>query len=243
MASGVLPVLIGRATRLADFIHVFPKSYVAIVRLGVATTTDDAEGDVLAEAPIRPFDLDEVLPRFRGEITQTPPQYSAVQVNGQRAYAVARRGGALTLAARTVTIHALTVSPLSDDTLELSLTCSSGTYVRALARDLAEALGTVGHLTKLTRTQVGPFTIATSHSLEQLAESGVGSALLPPDAALPDAPTFHATDTEAAKLRQGQFLPYAGPPAELVKVFATDDQHLLCLAHSDGATLKPRIML
>jgi tRNA pseudouridine55 synthase len=242
LADGVLPVLVGRATRLADFLHAFSKSYLAVVKLGVATTTDDAEGEVLATAPIPSHNLESALCAFRGTIEQMPPQYSAVQVGGQRAYAVARKGGTLTLAPRSVTIHSLEATHLGPDMLQLSLTCGSGTYVRALARDLAQALGTVGHLTSLTRTRVGPFTLETAHTLDELAQRGVAACLLPADAVLPDAPAYHDSAPEAARLAQGQAVPVAGLRGDPIRVYDADGR-LVCLAHADGAALQPRVML
>src|SRR4030081_2757411 len=160
MAEGVLPILLGRATRLADYIQLGRKTYVATIRLGVATDTDDAEGTVIGEASIPELSaasIEVVLATFRGAILQPPPQYSALKVAGQRAYAVARAGGEVDLAPRPVTIDELRLLEWSESDLRIEVTCSKGTYIRALARDIAKALHTVGHLTALVRTRVGSF--------------------------------------------------------------------------------------
>lgn len=235
LAEGVLVVLLGRATRLADTVHTYPKTYHARLALGSATSTDDAEGEVIAEAPVPSTDLDSVLDQFRGEIRQVPPAYSAVKVAGQRAYAVARRGGTLALEPRAVTIFDLRViGPLT-----LEVTCSTGTYIRSLARDIAQALGTVGHLAHLLRNRVGPFTLDAAAALETL---DVASALLPPDAALPDAPIHRLTEEGALRLANGQSVPAAGLHADPVRVYDPSDR-LVCLGRADGDRLYPRLML
>jgi tRNA pseudouridine55 synthase len=242
LASGVLAVLLGRATRLADFIQAGRKTYIADVRLGIATDTDDAEGSVIStQASVIPADLEPVLARFRGEVLQTPPQYSAVKVAGQRAYAVARRGGELDLQPRPVTIHALDVLEVGPDTLTLEVTCSKGTYIRALARDVAQALGTVGHLTRLVRTRVGPFRIADAFSLDVLAE-GVEHALLAPDMALRDCPEYQTNPAEAQRLLQGQALAVDGLHANPVRVYDPSGR-LMCIAIANGTQLRSRFLL
>jgi tRNA pseudouridine55 synthase len=238
LASGVLPVLLGRATRLADFIHTYSKTYVAEVALGTATSTDDAEGSVIEERPVPSnVDVEAVLPRFVGDILQVPPAYSAIKVAGQRAYAVARRGGAVTLSARSVTIHDLRL--VSSDPLTLEVTCGTGTYIRSLARDIAHALGTVGHLKSLVRTRVGPFTLATAATLETV---DVQAALLPPEAALPEAPSLSLSAEQAARVINGQSIAAGGLHADPVRVYDPQGR-LVCLGRADGDRLYPRLML
>jgi tRNA pseudouridine55 synthase len=245
MAEGVLPILLGRATRLADFIQLGRKTYVATVQLGIATDTDDAEGAVIGEAPIpslSEMSIEVALEKYRGEILQTPPQYSALKVAGERAYAVARRGGKVALAARPVTIDDLYLRGWSASELILEVTCSKGTYIRALARDIAHALGTVGHLTALSRTKVGPFEIGDALSPDELASKGIDTAIRPASAALPDSPKYTATSDEAARLANGQAVPANGLRAEYVWVYDPSGL-LVCLASADGTLLRPRIAL
>ncbi|MCA1647136.1 MAG: tRNA pseudouridine(55) synthase TruB [Chloroflexi bacterium] len=155
MAQGVLPILLGRATRLADYIQQGRKTYVSTVRLGVATDTEDADGQIVAETPVpdlSPVIIEVILASFRGDILQIPPRYSALKVGGKRAYTVARGGGEVNLAARPVTIHEVRLLQWSPNEITFETTCSKGTYIRSLARDIALALGTVGHLTALVRS-------------------------------------------------------------------------------------------
>ncbi len=245
MAEGVLPILLGRATRLADYIQLGRKTYVATVQLGTATDTDDAEGTVIAQSPIPPLSkdlLEQTLSAFRGEISQTPPQYSALKVGGQRAYAVARAGGEVALAARPVTIDDLQLQTWSATELSLEVTCSKGTYIRALARDIAVALGTVGHLTKLIRTRVGPFHIEHALSPDELASRDIAEAVLPASRAIPDVPAFSVDSQQTIDLRNGRPLAANGLRADHVWVYDPDGL-LVCLASADGTLLKPRFAL
>jgi tRNA pseudouridine55 synthase len=245
MAEGVLPILLGRATRLADYIQLGRKTYIATVQLGTATDTDDAEGSVIAESPVPDHSvssIEVVLAQFRGEISQIPPQYSALKVGGQRAYAVARRGGEVTLAPRPITVDDLRLNSWSKTELSLEVTCSKGTYVRALARDIAVALGTVGHLTALLRTRVGPFDLGCALTPDELASRGIDAALQPADMAIPDAARCSVTEEEAARLANGQAAPANGLRADHVWVYDPDGL-LVCLASADGTLLKPRLAL
>ena len=178
MATGVLLVGVNRATRLLGHLTLTEKAYDATVRLGLATTTDDAEGEPLPTPPataVTEQALRDAAAELVGDIEQVPSSVSAIKVDGRRSYARVRAGEDVALAARPVTVHALTVHavrPVEDGMLDadVSVRCSSGTYVRALARDLGRALGTGGHLTALRRTAVGPFGLAEAHPLEALAE-------------------------------------------------------------------------
>jgi tRNA pseudouridine55 synthase len=244
LAEGVLPILLGRATRLADYIQQGRKTYLADVRLGAATTTDDAEGTVLSECAVPALSAELVnatLARFVGEIQQQPPRFSALKVDGQRAYAVARRGEEVDLAPRPVTIFALHLLAWSATQLKLDVTCSKGTYIRALARDIAVALGTVGHLTSLVRTAVGPFRLEEALTLEDVAARGVVASVLPASRALPDALRFNATADDAVRLANGQPIA-AGLRGGSVWVYDPSDK-LVCLATSDGSLLRPRLVL
>jgi tRNA pseudouridine55 synthase len=245
LAEGVLPVLLGRATRLADFVQQGEKTYRATVSLGASTETDDREGSVTATGPIPPLSaaqVEEALSAFRGEIMQKPPAYSALKIGGQRAYAVARRGEEVDLAPRPVIIHAVHLLALDNASLELEVTCSKGTYIRALARDLATALGTLGHLSALVRTRVGPFQLSDSLTLDDIADRGAASAVLPASQAIPEAPVFNADADQTTRLLYGQTVPVDSLHAQSVWVYDPSGQ-LVCLASADGSLLRPRLAL
>src|SRR3954468_7235479 len=173
MGTGVLVLGVDRATRLLGHLMLTEKSYDATVRLGVSTTTDDAEGEVTGTAStdaLTQSQVREALAGFVGEIEQVPSAVSAVKVDGQRAYARVRAGEQVELAARTVRMEELTVRAVRDAEVDIAVRCSSGTYVRAIARDLGERLGVGGHLVALRRTAVGPFTLEAAHTLDELAD-------------------------------------------------------------------------
>jgi len=178
MATGVLLLGVNKATRLLGHLTLTEKAYDAVVRLGVSTSTDDAEGEVVARASAADVDEDlvrEALGRFVGDIEQVPSAVSAIKVDGRRAYARVRAGETVELPARPVTIHALDVGSVRHDgdvvDVALSVRCSSGTYIRAIARDLGQALGVGGHLTMLRRTAVGAFPVEQARTLEQLGDA------------------------------------------------------------------------
>ena len=177
MATGVLLVGVNRATRLLGHLTLTEKAYDATIRLGAGTTTDDAEGETVDVAPVGHLTEDDVraaATRFVGAIEQVPSSVSAIKVDGQRAHARVRAGEEVALPARPVTVHELVVTAVraAEDSLDVdvSVRCSSGTYIRAIARDIGQALGVGGHLTMLRRTAVGPFGIAEARSLDELAE-------------------------------------------------------------------------
>jgi len=225
MATGVLVVGIGRATRLLGHLSGTDKTYEATIRLGASTSTDDAEGELLTQAPAGDLDPARVraaVARLVGPIDQVPSSVSAVKVDGERAYARVRRGEQVALAPRRVHVHAfdvLATAAVGDHTdLEVRVVCSSGTYVRALARDLGTALDVGGHLTRLRRTAVGPFSLAEARSLEQLAERFEVLDLTA--AATAAFPVLALGDDQARQVRHGAalagvVLPGAGPVAIL----------------------------
>jgi tRNA pseudouridine55 synthase len=212
LATGVLPIALGEATKLAGRMLDSDKGYSFTIRFGMATATDDAEGAAVATSDVRPdrAAVDAALAAFTGPIRQRPPAYSALKVDGERAYKLARAGEAVELAERAVTIHALTVVAHDRDELTLDVACSKGTYVRSLARDLALALGTVGHVSMLRRTRAGPFGLEQANPLDKVEALGqrraLEQALLPLTAGLDDIPVLPVDLAEAAMLRQGQRL-------------------------------------
>lgn len=225
LATGVLPIALGEATKLAGRMLDAAKGYDFTVQFGAETTTLDAEGAVIASSDVRPdaAAIRAVLPRFTGPIRQIPPQYSALKVDGQRAYALARAGQDVSLAPRQLTIHRLDLVASTADSATFTTLVSKGTYIRSLARDIAHALGTVGHVTMLRRTKSGPFTLAEAITLDKLAELVQGpspeQAILPLMAGLDDIPALQITPDEAAALHQGRRL--VGHPA-------SNGTHLAC---------------
>ncbi|TWT00228.1 tRNA pseudouridine(55) synthase TruB [Reyranella sp. CPCC 100927] len=224
LASGVLPIALGEATKTVAWVMDGAKEYRFTIRWGIATATDDAEGDVVATSDVRPSDaaLVAVLDRFRGRIEQRPPAFSALKVAGQRAYALARGGAEVELAPRQVEIHDIQFLEGTDDSPILWVRCGKGTYIRSLARDIAQALGTVGHVATLRRTACGPFHETEAVSLDTLiaaAGDAAGNVLSPPVdlghtsalfgylrpvvTALDDIPALALTDREAQRLSQG----------------------------------------
>jgi tRNA pseudouridine55 synthase len=211
LASGVLPIALGEATKTVSFMVDADKAYRFTIAWGTSTTTLDGEGEVTATSDVRPTReaVDGALDAFLGEISQVPPAYSAIKVDGERAYALARAGETVELAARTVTVHTLAVVDAPDaDHITLEMACGKGTYVRGLARDLAASLGAEGHVSYLRRTRVGPFTEANAiglENLEDLVHRGAGQeALLPVETALDDIPVLAVTDEDAFRLSQGR---------------------------------------
>lgn len=210
LASGVLPIALGEATKLTGALLDGRKAYRFTIAWGVATATDDAEGAVTGTSPARPDEaaIRAVLPHFRGSIRQVPPAYSALKVAGRRAHALARTGVLPELAPRMVTIHRLELVEAGADAATFDVDCSKGTYVRSLARDMARALGTLGHAATLRRTAAGPFTLAQARPLDKWLElvhgPALGQALLPLTAGLDDIPVLAVDRHEALALKQGR---------------------------------------
>lgn len=209
-ATGILAVALGEATKTVPFITDALKAYRFTVRFGAATNTDDAEGEVIATSEARPSD-DEIraaLAEFEGEIMQVPPKFSAVKIDGERAYALARSGEDVEIAARPLFVESLTLEDRPDaDHAVLEMVCGKGGYVRSVARDLGEALGCLGHVSELRRVWSGPFELEDAVSLdevERLAKSAeIDELLLPLEAGLTDLPELPATAEGAARMRHG----------------------------------------
>jgi tRNA pseudouridine55 synthase len=207
MATGVLVLGLNRATRLLGHLTLTDKRYTATVRLGATTTTDDAEGEVVETRPtdgLSEADVRSALRSFLGEIDQVPSSVSAIKVAGKRAYARVRDGEAVDLPSRRVTVHAVDVTALDLPSLEIDVRCSSGTYIRAIARDLGSALGVGGHLTALRRTAVGPFTVADARTVDALDDSFTMTPIA--DAARACFPALDLSDEDATSVRVGRAL-------------------------------------
>jgi tRNA pseudouridine55 synthase len=233
-ASGVLPIALGEATKTMPYVTDAAKRYTFDIVWGVRRSTDDIEGEIVEISGVRPdrAAIEAALPRFRGAIEQVPPAFSAIKVDGKRAYAMARAGEAVELAPRTVRIDEIRLEAIVDsDSARFAVACGKGAYMRALARDLAAALGTCGHLRGLRRTAVGRFTEETAISLEMLEQLGHSAAayppLLPVETALDDIPALALSVAEAARLRSGQ----------AVLVLRQQDRERLAAVGDDGIVL------
>ncbi|MCC7370072.1 MAG: tRNA pseudouridine(55) synthase TruB [Chloroflexi bacterium] len=257
MAEGVLPLCVGRYTRLVELIADTEKGYHAEIELGARTSTDDAEGDVLERRPLPDLtaeQLDAALAPFRGRISQTPPAFSAIKVAGQRAYDLARRGDAPELAAREVTVHRLELLGWQTPRLTVRVACSKGTYIRALARDLGASLGCGAHLTQLVRLWVGDFRLETAVSLDEIAAAverdDVASVLQPADDALAALPAIVVDPSRLIDIGHGRSWPAAPDvdPAQatagLTRVYDSEGR-LLALADFDARrrAWQPRLAL
>lgn len=253
-ASGVLPVALGEATKTMPFVVDTHKKYVFTVNWGERRDTDDNEGQIVETSDQRPdgAEIRAALPQFTGDISQVPPAYSAIKVDGARAYTLARAGENVALAARQISIVSFELLDIPDrDCARFAVTSGKGAYMRGLARDLAEALGTCGHLSGLRRSAVGPFTEATAISLEKLEELGHSAAafpiLLPIETALVGIPAVALSVKEAEQLRNGQAVPVMRPrDREQIEavgdegiVLAVEAETPVALARVDGIQIRP----
>lgn len=265
LASGILPIALGEATKTIPFMQDGQKSYKFTVQWGTSTTTDDEEGDVLQQSENTPSqkDIEAVLQNYIGDIEQVPPQFSAIKIDGERAYDLARDGEKVELKGRVVHIEALGL--LKHDKKarqsEFECVCGKGTYIRSLARDMGENLGCFGHIISLERTAVGPFTKESAISLDILEKIGdntaTGDVLLPLESALDDIPALSVKQEEAAQLKQGQVVSFiARPDIERLEksgitIGQTDEEQIVLtllnrspvgLVTVEGAKLKPKKM-
>lgn len=242
-ASGLLLLCIGRATRVAEYLTGMDKEYDAVVRLGVVTDTDDATGTPTAEHAVQGVTragVERALASLRGDILQTPPAYSAKKVQGERAYAIARQGREVALTPVPVTVHELTMMSFDGPEIALNVVCSSGTYIRALARDLGAALGTGAHLTALRRTAIGPHRVEAAISAEALESDrgAVGAALISTLGAIGGMPTIEVSGEDIAHIRQGRRVDRSSTVIGTVALSAGGE--LVAIAESDGERLAPR---
>jgi tRNA pseudouridine55 synthase len=242
LASGVLPIALGEATKVAGRMLDATKAYDFTIRFGEETDTLDAEGEVVATSDVQPTPelVEAVLARFTGAIEQVPPAYSALKIGGKAAYARVRAGEEVAIAPRNVTIHDLALMSSKDNEATLSATVSKGTYIRSLARDIAHALGSVGHVSYLRRTRAGPFALEQAVSLDFLKETAKARALtrmvLPLEAALDDIPALPVTPDQARLLRHGQML--FGFPAKPGLGLATLEGTPIALVEASADGLK-----
>ena len=234
LATGLLVVFLGRATKAVEFSEAAEKEYVAHLRLGLETDTQDITGTVLrtsSEVPDRSA-LEAVLPQFRGEICQLPPMYSAIKVNGKKLYEIARKGGEVERQSRQITIHELTLLGEENGDYLLRVRCSKGTYIRTLCHDIGQALGCGGVMTALRRTQIGGYDIRDAYTMTALSEMDRASAeslLLPLDSLFSDLPAVTLSGVNEAHCRNGR--PFSLPlPDGRYRLYGKDGQFLMIAA-------------
>jgi tRNA pseudouridine55 synthase len=254
LASGCLPIALGEATKTVPFVMDGRKVYRFTVRWGEERDTDDADGKVVVTSEARPEQaaIEALLPRFRGAIEQVPPHYSAIKIDGERAYDLARDGETVDLPPRPVEIFRLDLINVPDaDHAEFEAECGKGTYVRSLARDMGRLLGCHGHILGLRRQAVGPFGENDMISLEQLAalchraaagEASLAGALLPVETALDDIPALAVSRADAARLQRGQAALLRGRDAPILRgtVYVTASGQLIALAEVDRGEIVPK---
>ena len=253
LATGILPIALGEATKTVPFVVEGSKAYRFTVRFGAETDTDDAEGKTVETSDRRPSraEIEAALPDFTGEITQVPPRFSAIKVDGARAYDLAREEEDFELAPRTVTIERLDLVDHPDkDHCVIEAECGKGTYVRALARDLGRVLGCLGHVEVLRRTRVGDFSEADTVTLAEVEEAAASaqgsdalfSLLRPVETALQAIPALSLSAADAARLRQGQAVLLRGRDAPIMTgtVYAVSRGALVALGEVSGGELRPR---
>ena len=255
LATGILPIALGEATKTIPYTQDASKTYEFTVTWGEQRDTDDSEGTVIDTSDIRPTaeQIEAALPAFTGEIMQTPPRFSAIKIDGQRAYDLARDGEEFEIQSRKVFIESLSLLKHSIDTTHFTMKCGKGTYVRSLARDLALELGTVGHISALRRTKVGVFDEKSAILLDKLEEmrdkSDLEAALLPVETALDDILAFPIKQSEAVNLRNGQVVSLVSRPdferIEAIgaqngsEILVTLDGKPVALTRFESPSLKP----
>ena len=228
LATGVLPIALGEATKTVSYVMDGAKTYLFTVRWGESRTTDDGEGEITGSSPIRPSKeaIEAILPGFTGEMDQIPPIYSALKLDGERAYDLARAGKTPEMASRKVRIDRLTLLEVGPDQARFEMKCGKGTYVRSMARDLATALNTLGYVAELRRTACGPFAETQAISLDKLGEFRhiAASFVRPVSTALDDIPALAVTEDEAQRLSRGQPIPVLGPDGSRFPEAGPSDQ-------------------
>lgn len=242
LATGVLVVCIGQATRLAEYVQAMGKTYRSTFLLGVTSDTDDADGTITPRPDTRPAaltDIEAALSRFVGDIDQVPPAYSAMLTGGQRAYDLARSGGEVELKARRVTVYGIDVLRYEWPHLEIEVRCGKGTYIRSLARDLGEALGCGGLVAVLRRTRVGPFAVEQAVPLDADLTT-ITEKLRPMPEALSELPHVSLGSSEVARLRHGQSVAVIASPGEVALL---QGETLIGVGISDGRMIRPAKVL
>jgi tRNA pseudouridine55 synthase len=244
LATGVLVICLGRATRLSEYAMASTKSYRAVVHFGIKTATYDAEGEILEthEAGYITRDMvEQILPRFMGDIEQLPPMYSAIKQDGKKLYELARAGQMVERKPRPVRIESLEIKDWASPQFTLDVTCGSGTYIRSLAHDIGDALGVGAYLAGLIRTQSGVFSLDNAVSLSDfLDDPDWQRHLLPPDVTLTHFPAIHLNDVDADHIRHGRrILPVESLEADFARAYAPDGTFMALLRKTDGSEWRP----
>ncbi len=252
LASGVLPIALGEATKTVPFMMDAHKAYDFTITWGQSTDTLDAEGAVIDRSDVRPrrADIEAALPGFIGEIDQVPPKYSAIKLGGQRAYDLARAGQAVDIQPRLVRVDGLEITACEPDYVSLRVWCGKGTYVRSLARDLAARLGACGYVSHLRRIRVGPFDQSNAFSLDEIEKlchrGDVLDSLQPLQAALDDIPVIHLSEAQTEHLKHGRAIALSSlsfPNTHAIGsqcILAMQDDMAVALCDIDGMQLQPR---
>lgn len=251
LATGCLPICLGEATKISSYLLDADKHYDTVARLGRTTTTEDAEGETVLERPVElpsREELEQVLQQFRGDLEQVPPMYSALHHEGQRLHKLARKGQIVERAPRKVTISRLELFEMGESSLTLSVSCTKGTYIRSLVRDIGEALGCGAHVEVLRRTGVDPFTtpkMVTLDELHELHRSGESKALLlPVDSALPNWPSVGLDEDQTLRLQNGLKIASEefGAASRLVRVYGPETKFIGLGEVNDGLLKAKRLM-
>lgn len=247
LATGVLVVCLGRATRLVEYVTGQPKTYLATIHLGQETNTYDAEGEIVAERALPTAvplaDIESHLTAFQGQIAQRPPLYSAIKKDGQPLYKLARQGKEITLEPRQVTVYEIKLLAWKQPFLNLQIHCSAGTYVRSIAHDLGQALGYGGHLTALRRTAVGAFTLDSAVALDNLTATNIAHHLLPADQAVQHLPSVTFSADDIAALFNGLAVGRQGDAPDVVLARAYDPQGAFAgIVQAQGAQWRAKKM-
>ena len=252
LASGLLPLAFGEATKTVPFVMDGEKAYIFTVKWGEETDSDDSDGQVVKTSPLRPTQgaIEDLLPTFLGEVSQVPPKYSALKIDGERAYDLARDGEEVHLDARIVVIKSLKLVESDEGSATFAAECGKGTYVRAIARDMGRKLGCLGHVTALRRTRVGPFSEEIAVTVEDLREAGeegpesaaLADCLMPVETALADLPEVRVARHEAQRLMNGQAIIMRGrdAPVNLGVVYVTEGGRLIALCEAEKGQLLPK---
>ena len=254
IATGVLPICLGEATKVSGYLLDSDKGYRVLIKLGVKTSSGDIEGDVIEERPVPQIDeqkLEAVLAQFRGDIEQIPPMHSALKKDGQPLYKLARKGIEVERKARPVTIYELTLLEFGADTLSLDVRCSKGTYIRTLAEDIGEVLGCGAHVLELRRTLAGSYDLTQARTLEDLEAlkeenfAALDDVLLPMDSALADWPQISLSSDLAYYIKRGQAVLVPKAPTEgLVSLYGGEDRSFIGIGYilDDGRVAPKRLI-
>lgn len=236
MATGVLPVCIGNATKVADMLTLSDKAYIAEFILGKTTDTQDADGNVLTESDVSctAEEIRAAAAAFVGEIYQTPPMYSAIKQNGKKLYELARKGIEVERKPRRITINSIDILEIDIPRVKIDVSCSKGTYIRTLCSDIGEKLGTGAYMTSLRRTKTGNFTIEESHTLEEIKNAGAEKFIIPTDRMFMEYPAVTLNPKQVKSVTNGVSMTYRGEEGQIYRVYDSENNFLCVSKITDG---------